>query len=248
MSVTKPKRTMTKRQPPRGIATYTDRNEPPPCNRFCYRRWSKAKGHWVRSLNKAGRDFLSRWYDKYDGKLEGMLKRVQPGVYGRLVPNFYTRRQLSEALWPFVVQAVTRWEEDRCGFKTLVGWAVQSGGTTLLRDVDKKRVPTVRLDYREFGAANPEKIIVRIAEAKEIERERREGLQWEGESLLKAVKAVLSERELKVVEWSLMREDKLREIGARLGVSKERVRQIRDAAVEKIQARVHRHTFEVLSA
>ncbi len=68
--------------------------------------------------------------------------------------------------------------------------------------------------------------------------------QFRGKCLRKAL-SELSERERTIVESRRLREDKvmLRDLGERFGISKERVRQIEKAAVEKIRAATLEHAL-----
>lgn len=181
-----------------------------------------ARGGWLVRLTDAGRDALADWMVKYPHPI-GLLRSAFPRLYRAARSAGFADDEIDATCMEGIVRGFVRFDPTRGQIQTAVTWSVRGAVNDLLR---------VNAKYAADVPASA--AWVRGADAPSAEPAAPETDPFAPESVVSMFQ-VLTVRERYAVRQRVIEHVKLETIGRKLGVTRERARQIIEVALRKIR-------------
>jgi RNA polymerase sigma factor (sigma-70 family) len=182
-------------------------------------------------LTEEGRKVLGEWMVKYPHPIQ-LLVAAWPALFSRAIDAKLTEEEIDSACWEGIARTFVRFNPERASLKTAAAWGVRGAVCDAIRAVEYRK--------KEYGFSHrwcvhtnkqgdtwssdePEMPV------EESDLDKREYVQ----ALIDL--ADLSEREEEVLRLRFWSGWSLQEIATGYSISKERVRQVEAAALEKLE-------------
>lgn len=216
--------------------SYTDKNNPPPvgpCGRI---RWSKSRKRWTYRLNSKGSRAVAKWLAKHRTPLRlARGTQVLRPTYYALLNLGADKCDIEGELLVALAAGIARWDDQRGSMSTSIVWQMRNRLNQMIRHqkyrvkeinvVDNGCSERVEMDDRGFD---------QFPDPKSVEPEFRE--QALPESVQNAIAGIECPRARRVFLMRYQDGNTLRDIAAKVGHTKEFMRQVASGAMYFVQA------------